>query len=88
MSTWCPNRKFPPKNLERVSETVAQGLNILVNQTKISLARDVHLLFDIEEQSSLENWSEFQNHHLVRLKQLEKKWNDNIATGRRIWARD
>jgi hypothetical protein len=37
---------------------------------------DVHLLLDPEQQSRLENWMEFQDYHLKRLEQFEKKQDE------------
>lgn len=37
------------------------------------LGGDVRLLLDREQQSRLDDWIEFQNHHLKRLEQLEKE---------------
>lgn len=37
---------------------------------------EVRLLLDPKQQSRLENWMEFQNYHLKRFEQFEKKWDD------------
>lgn len=44
------------------------------------LGGDVRLLFNTEQQSQLDNWIEFQNHHLKGLERLEKK-RDMVKQG-------
>ncbi|KAF2817570.1 uncharacterized protein BDZ99DRAFT_457296 [Mytilinidion resinicola] len=58
----CRNRPFS-KFVDEVRE----------RRQRHGLGGDVRLLLDLERQSRLDNWIEFQNRHLKRLEQFEKE---------------
>lgn len=45
-------------------------------QWRHKVREDVHLQFDVEQQSWLDNWMEFLNYHHQFHKRLEKKWDE------------
>lgn len=60
-------RRFRNKPFSKCEDEVRE------RRRRYQLGGDVRLMLDQEQQSRLENWTEFQNYHLERLERFEKK---------------
>lgn len=61
---------YPQKRFSKFLNTVRK------RREKHNLEGNVHLRFDVRQQSTLKNWTNFQDYHLQKLENLEKKRKD------------
>jgi hypothetical protein len=60
-------KRHRDKHFDQFVEQVRRRLH------RHGVSSDVHLFVDLEQQNQLEHWTEFQNYHLQRFEQFEKK---------------